>query len=144
MSKRFSLILFSLAVTFSFYSCSSTKEEIKEEKKTTDPSYVFDKIPSEDSYKFDNPEKKLKTIYLVQIGAFSTLDAAGKFADFSRSKLNKDIKVEYDESKKLYLVRINQTFTKKNEAVLFRNEINRYPEYKDAWVVEEKERADKK
>ena len=104
MSKRFSLILFSLAVTFSFYSCSSTKEEIKEEKKTTDPSYVFDKIPSEDSYKFDNPEKKLKTIYLVQIGAFSTLDAAGKFADFSRSKLNKDIKVEYDEKKKLYLV----------------------------------------
>ena len=142
MNKRFSLILISFAVIF--YSCSSTKEEIKEAKRTVDTSYVFDKIPPEDLYKFENPEKKSTTFYLIQIGAFSTLDTAGKFAKSSRAKLNKDIKVEYDESKKLYLVRINQPFTNKNEALLFREKINTYPDYKDAWVVEVIENSDKK
>lgn len=140
----FGLITFFSLLVCILSSCSSTKEEIKQGKQSIDTSYVFDKIPPADSYKFDNPEKKLRTYYLVQIGAFSTLDAAGKFAEFSRSKLNKDIKVEYDESKKFYLVRINQPFTNKNEAILFRNKINNYPDYKDAWIVEVKEKTDNK
>ena len=60
-------------------SCSSTSKETKVNKKTEDTSYVFDKIPPENSFKIENQTPVNKSTYVVQIGAFSTFDAAGKF-----------------------------------------------------------------
>jgi hypothetical protein len=130
------LILFFCASLCIFYSCSSSEEVKKESRNTEDTTYVFDKVPPENSYKIGETEATSKTIYVVQIGAFSNFERAGSFAKSSQLKLKKDIKVDYDESRKLYLVRVNQNFYKKSDALTYRDEIRNYPEFKDAWVVE--------
>lgn len=131
----YSIIFFSIILCF-LTSCSSSSKETQVTKQSVDTSYVFDKIPPENTFRIENPEPKNKMVYIVQIGAFSTLERAGDFAELSRSKLNKEIKVDYDETKKLYLVQVSQLFNNKNEAIVFRNELKNYSEFKDAWVVE--------
>jgi hypothetical protein len=118
-------------------SCSSSSEEIKQGTDSIDSSYVFDEIPPEDIYKFEKPEtiKTTDTIYIIQIGAFSTMDKAREFADYSRLKIKKDIKVEFNQKKNLYVVQIYPSFRTKEDALNFRNELLKFEEYKDAWVI---------
>ncbi len=64
------LILFSV-------SCSSSKQNTDEEI-GDNGVYVFDEVPAEDAYQFAKPEEKINNIYLIQIGAFSSLKRAKK------------------------------------------------------------------
>lgn len=135
MKNFYFITLLVAGVLFFLNSCSSSSEDIQIKKQETDSLYVFDEIPKEDAIKFQSPII-FKPIdhYVVQVGAFSSEERAAEFAEFSRQKLNREIRVEYDEIKKLFLVQVYPPYKNKSEALLFRNDIGVYPEYRDAWV----------
>ncbi len=129
-------ILFALIVITSciFNSCSSPKEtQVK--KNEVDSLYVFDKIPPEDSFKFESPVQQSFEVYIVQIGAFSDLERAKEFAEYSRTILKKDIKVEFNEKKNLYVVWIHPPYEDKQTADSYKIELREYKEFSDAWVI---------
>lgn len=124
-------------ILFTFWtlnSCSSS-EETQVKKQETDSLYIFDEIPPEDVFKFESPAQQFVDVYVVQIGAFSNFERAKEFADNSRAILNKDIKVEFNEKKNLYVVWIHPPFQDKGAAETYRNDLWRYEEFKDAWIV---------
>lgn len=127
-------------ISFIFFvlnSCSLSSEEIKTTSTTTDTNYVFDKIPPEDIYQIENPElpKTADTVYIIQIGAFSTMENAKEFADFSRLKIKKDIKVDFNQKNNLYVVQVHPAYSSKQEALIFRDQLTKFDEYKDAWII---------
>ena len=134
MKISFCIIVISVAV-YILTSCSTSSNEIRTTKKVIDSTYVFDKVPPENIYEFDTEEKNPDTIYIIQIGAFSTLERAKEFSEFSRTKLKKDIKVEFKENKKLYVVQIYPYYNDKKKAETYRRELINYKEYKDAWIA---------
>jgi cell division septation protein DedD len=118
-----------------FISCSSSEEtQVKKEEIETDSVYVFDEIPPEDSFKFESPVQQSFDVYVVQIGAFSTFDRAKEFADQSWTKLDKEIKVEYKQTKNLYVVWIFPPFQEKSSAESYKNDIQKSGEFADAWI----------
>ena len=131
--KSYKIIL-PLVVASFFVSCSSS-EETQVKKQETDSLYIFDEIPPEDVFKFESPVQESIDIYVVQIGAFSNLERAREFADNSRALLNKDIKVEFNEKNNLYVVWIHPPFQNRGKAETYRNDLWRYEEFKDAWIV---------
>lgn len=134
-NKIFWLIFIS---TLFFVSCSSSEEtQTKNVNNTSveDTVFVFDELPPEDLYEFESPTPQPRDVYVVQIGAYSNLKSAKEFADQSRVKLNKEIKVEYKLDKKLYVVWIYPPFQDKASAIVYRSEIQRNGEFGDAWIT---------
>lgn len=124
--------------TVFFIACSSSEETQSNNKDRTseeDTTFVFDELPPEDLFVFESPTQQLYEVYVIQIGAFSNINLAKKFADQNRIKLNKDIKVEYKSDKKLYVVWIYPPFRDKELAVVYRSEIQKGGEFKDAWIT---------
>jgi len=117
-----------------FYECTSS-QETQVQKQETDSLYIFDEVPPEDIYKFESPVQHNFDVFVVQIGAFSSLERAKEFAEESRIVLSKDIKVEYVQQKNLYVVWIHPPFENKIEAESYRNEIRSMEDFKDAWIV---------
>jgi hypothetical protein len=134
MKIRLSIITLSLLTFWIINSCSSTKET-KEKKQETDSLYIFDEVPPEDVFKLESPTQQSMDVYVVQIGAFSNLERSKDFAESSRAILNKDIKVEFNENKNLYVVWIHPPFQERRAAETYRNELWNYEEFKDAWIV---------
>jgi cell division septation protein DedD len=125
-----------LVLAYLFISCSSSEEtQVKKEEVDTDTVYVFDEIPPEDIFEFETPVQQSIDVYVVQIGAFSSFDRAKEFADQSWTKLDKEIKVEYKQTKNLYVVWIYPPFQDKQSAEVYRIEIQKGGEFKDAWIV---------
>jgi len=119
-------------------SCSSTEETQNQNQE--DSTYVFDKVPPENLHIFEQPEEETISegtvnLFIVQIGAFTTIERANEFADYSRRKLNKDIKVNYNEGANLYVVQVHPPFDTKEEAENYRNQLWNYKEFNDAWIV---------
>ena len=125
---------FFLTVLFlPFVTCSTTENTVKEVE--TDDTYVFDEVPPEDYYTFETPVEKSNAFFIVQIGAFSTLERAKKFADKSRLVLQRDIKVNFNEKNNLYVVQIHPPFRSKMEAEKYRAELWKNDDYNDAWIL---------
>jgi cell division septation protein DedD len=120
-------------------SCSPFEETQKnqdtEKEKTVDSVYIFDEVPPENLFKLESPVQQSSEVYVVQIGAFSNLETAKEFAEQSRAKLIKDIKVEFNEKKNLYVVWIHPPFQEKTAAENFRSKLWNYEEFKDAWII---------
>ena len=114
-------------------SCSSSEKNVKQQE-TKDP-YVFDEVPPEDYITFETPVEEEDKLYVVQIGAFSSFERAKQFADMSRLKLQKDIKVNFNPTNNLYVVQIHPPFESKPEAERYRDELWKNEDYNDAWVV---------
>ena len=133
---RFSyyLCLIGFAI-FVLISCSASSEEVKVKSNDIDSNYVFDDIPTENIYTLKTPEKPPDTLYIIQIGAFSSMERAIAFADFSRQRIKKEIKVEFNSEKNLYLVQIHPPFKTEIDALNFRYELKKYDEYQDAWIL---------
>jgi cell division septation protein DedD len=138
-SYKFWTLFFMMSSLIFFASCSSTEETQKnqdtEKEKSVDSVYIFDEIPPEDSFKFEAPVQESVDVFVVQIGAFSNLESAKDFAAQSRVTLKKDIKVEFNDKKNLYVVWIHPPFQEKSAAESFRNDLRNYEEFKDAWIV---------
>lgn len=117
-------------------SCSSSEEtQVKKQEVETDTVYIFDEIPPEDVFKFETPAQQSFDVYVVQIGAFSSFERAKDFADKNWTEINREIKVEYKQAKNLYVVWIYPPFQDKTSAEVYRNEIQKSGEFKDAWIV---------
>ncbi len=135
--RTFAKIFFTLLIlSCVLISCSSAEEtQVKKQQVETDTVYIFDEIPSEEVFEFEAPVQHSFEVYVIQIGAFSTFDRAKEFADKSWVKLGREIKVEYEQTKNLYVVLIYPPFKDKSKAVGYRNEIQKSGEFKDAWIV---------
>lgn len=129
-------IFFSCFSFLYLVSCSSSEEtQIKNQEKEIDTVYVFDEIPAEDNFIFESPVQQPVDVFVIQIGAFASFDGAKEFADHSWNKLSKEIKVEFNESKKLYVVWIYPPFQDKKSALEYRSEIQKGGEFSDAWIT---------
>lgn len=128
-------IIPAILVTSWIVNSCSPFEETQVKKQEVDSLYIFDEIPPEDTFKFEAPVQESVDVFVVQIGAFSNLESAKEFAEQSRETLNKDIKVEYNDEKNLYVVWIHPPFQEKSAAESFRNDLRNYEEFKDAWIV---------
>ena len=132
----FIYLLVSASIFFSLIGCSSSQEAGKVEKETKEEEvYVFDEIPPEDTFKLESPVQQTYETFVVQIGAFSTLERARQHAEDSRAKLNKDIKVEFNNRKNLYVVWIHPPYEERSLAEAYRNILWTDEDYKDAWIV---------
>lgn len=131
--KRISgLIVIILSV--SFFSCSSSIEETREEeieKNTEDETYVFDEIPE------DVIEEKETSgeYFIIQIGAFTTKQSAENFAAESRQKINDEISVTYNSDVNLFVVRLQTEFVNREDAEKIRNELWEKEDFRDAWIL---------
>jgi len=123
-----------LLLNFLFTFCSSSKETGQEREKD-DEIYVFDEVPPEDSYTFENPINEVSFLYVVQIGAFSTRERAEMFAEKSRKELNRRIAIIYNDDVNLFVVRLQEMFISKNEAERVRTNLWQMEEYNDAWII---------
>lgn len=128
-------IIPAILVAFWIFNSCSPFVETQVRKQEPDSLYIFDEIPPEDVFKLESPVPQSLEVYVVQIGAFSDLERAKEFAEQSRSKLNRDIKVEFNEKKNLYVVWIHPPFQEKTAAETFRGELWNYEEFKDAWII---------
>jgi len=134
MNIKFYIVPAILVTSWIVNSCSPF-EETQVKKQEVDSLYIFDEIPPEDVFKLETPVQESVDVYVVQIGAFSNLGSAKDFAEQSRVTLKKDIKVEFNEKKNLYVVLIHPPFQEKGAAELFRNDLRNYEEFKDAWII---------
>lgn len=154
--KSIKKILLTIIITISVFilaACSASTEsaeEIKQEeqtqeeqvtqKETADTLYI-DEIEFEQPSEENSGEEIIEevnttpvTMYVVQIGAFSTLDKAESFADNARNRLSQDVIVNYDDVKMLYVVQLMPVATK-TEAESTRNDLWKIDTFKDAFIV---------
>ncbi len=135
MERNYWIGLILFFSTFIFTSCSSTTENTEISKQPSDSSYVFDDVPPEDFITIETPAAQPGEVYILQIGAFSSFEKAKLFAESSRTKLNHEIKVSFNEKNNLYVVQIHPAFDNKQDAVNYQNELDMYDEYKDSWII---------
>lgn len=130
------LLLFPIVLLFS--SCSSTKE-------STD---IIRTQGSDSLYVFDAPVDKTNNenlllipnignvkLYIVQIGAFTTIEKAEKFAEESRKKINYNLDIEYSNSVNLYVVQLKPFYNKKEDAETVKNKLWKINDFEDAWIL---------
>lgn len=118
-------------------SCSSSKQNTDEES-DVNGVYVFDDVPSGDSFQIDNAENDLNFNFFVQIGAFTTKASAEEFAEESVNTLNIELEIIYSSISNLYTVRLKELFNSRSEAEKKRNELWQDDKFKDAWLVKER------
>ena len=117
-------------------SCSSSKQNTDEES-GDNGVYIFDEVPSGDSFQIDNEEYDLNFNFFVQIGAFSTMKSAEDFTEVSADSLNKELEIKYNSISNLYTVRLVELFNSRIEAEKIRNELWQDDKFKDAWIIKE-------
>ncbi len=135
------LLLFVVALCIIFlYGCSSTEETQKDGEEKKEEVYIFDEIPtdtlvvSKQEEKNTTPPTTTAWLYYVQVGAFTTEQKAQEFAASSKKILGKDLTVSFSKDSSLYVVRLSPTKTKE-EADKLRDEIKKYKEFQDVFVV---------
>jgi hypothetical protein len=122
------------------FGCSSSEETTSEEKqKAEDEIYIFDEVPIDDTQPSDDSApKEIDRKFVIQIGAFSSIQNANKFAQESTIILSEDVKVDYDNRTSLYVVTLSRIFNSRMSATIRRNELWRYKEFSDAWLKQVK------
>ena len=129
------------------YTCNPNDEQqldsiYKKQSEKEDEIYIFDEVPQEDSYTFEKPVNKVKLIYMIQIGAFSTRERAELFAEKSHRDLNRGIDISYNNDVNLFVVRLEEMFNSKVEAERVRANLWQMEEYNDAWIKPLEENPD--
>lgn len=135
MKINYWLIGLTIFLFFKFISCSSTQEYSPTKKQGTDSSYIFDELPPEDFITIETPKPKYDEVYTVQIGAYSSFERAKEFAELSRLKLNREIRVSLNPKNNLYVIHIHPPFNTKQDAIDYCFKIRNFSEYRDAWIV---------
>ncbi|MCH8326342.1 MAG: SPOR domain-containing protein [Bacteroidetes bacterium] len=125
------LLLFSFILFVS--ACSSTKEGTDIiSTQETDSLYVFD-TPNENLVLIPNIANV--KLYIVQIGAFTTLEKAEKFAIESRKKIKYNLDIEYSNSVNLYVVQLKPFYNIKEDAETVKNNLWKITDFEDAWIL---------
>lgn len=128
---------------------STTREE--ENKEPADSVYVFDVQEDEvtkEEKEIQDPEEKndslltyirntsvnAKTVYAVQVGAFSSEQNAKKHIETSEKLLSKELRTFYSTEVKFWVVQL-MPVAKADEAHKIKRSIRKKKEFKDAFVV---------
>lgn len=128
---------------------STTRDE--EKKDTTDSVYVFDvqeeEVTKEEKESPDpeekndslityvrNTSKNAKTVYGVQVGAFSSEANAKKHIETSEKLLGRKLRTFFSTEVKFWVVQL-MPVSKSDEAHKIKRSIRKKKEFKDAFVV---------
>lgn len=135
LSVRLAIIfLLSFLTLISLSSCSTVEEEKKDEapvvENQLDTIKSVESIPTVDT-KVEVPKSYL---YIVQIGAYSTFDKAKKFRVSTKSKINEEIFVSFDQRTSLYVVRLRPRDSRP-EAEELRAKLRAQKEFSDAFIL---------
>lgn len=122
-------------ISFFIIGCSGSEESMEENKEEV---YVFDEIPEEPTTFNETPqitkEVKFQTMYAVQIGAFTSLEAAEEFYLLSKKSVKQELKVEFSSNVGLFIVYV-KPFLIREDAEKLRNELWKKKEFADAFVL---------
>lgn len=132
MKKTFPFYFLAILVILQF-GCAPSQQSSENEN-----IYVFDEQESDEKIDVNKggefPDID-DTYFVVQIGAFTTKDRAEKFAQMSKTKLNREVIITYSENNNLYLVQLTPFYKLRQEAELVRDELKNIPEFADVWIV---------
>ncbi len=158
MKKIISFILLSLFV----FACSSGNNTVQKKNKTEEEPYIFDAVgtvetenPKEEKTqntpdstqveeKVNETEEKNETtetiedpIYFVQLGAFTTQEAAEEFVKESKEILkDQEFTITFSDKVNLFVVQL-PPFKDRKEAEKVRNRLWKFDKFKDAFIVTE-------
>lgn len=145
MNIKLLIPAFAFLISLAGYTgCASSEEQSKEKVQAKpDSVYVFDEVPKDSgAVKKEIPPvvkssvvSGKQTVYYVQVGMFSTPEKANEFVSGAGKELNKQFKVFQNKEKTGYTVWVTPSFGAKADAELYRDEIRKKKEFKDAWVV---------
>lgn len=131
--KKIFLFYFLAIIIIIQFGCTPSQQASENES-----IYIFDeqkndeKIDVKKGGEFPDTDE---TYFVVQIGAFTTKDRAERFAQMSKTKLNRELIITYSENNNLYLVQLNPFYKNRQEAELVRDELKNLPEFSDVWIV---------
>lgn len=77
-------------------------------------------------------DKQLK--YVIQVGAFSTIERADTFIKENQQKINNKMVISFNQQTKLYAVQLTP-FNEREDADQIRNSIKQIPAFKDAFII---------
>jgi cell division septation protein DedD len=133
--KKFSLIFFSVLF---LYACSTTEQSSKDS--SVKETYIFDDTSYETKEnvkeeKVVESPKVEKSIFFVQLAAFTSEDRADIFIAENKSKLNYPLVKKYSEKVKLFVVQL-PPFSTREEAESVRNSLWKIDAFKDAFITQ--------
>lgn len=149
---RFLLILF---LGFAVFGCSASEETSENAAQKLPEILVFEEVEKtdttlikEDSLKNQISEpiidEKTETdtiktidkqfIYIIQVGAFSTIERADAFIKENQQKINNKMVISFNEQTKLYTVQLTP-FNEREDADQIRSSIKQIPAFKDAFII---------
>ena len=125
--------------SFFLFSCSAVQESETDDSKNV---YVFDDISVKDSTnnyaeEVTEPVQSNNVIiemYIVQVGAFSTLEKAETFVSSVKDKTNYDLNIHLRDSDNLHVIQL-PPFRTREEAEIVRDELRNFTELEGTFIV---------
>jgi cell division septation protein DedD len=142
---NYSLILLATLVI----ACSNSQETIKQTPKQENDVQLLDDQKKADSLKTITPQKNDTLIvkkeipkesqviskkFVVQLGAFSSMERAQNFINENQSKVEQQMKIVFRDEIKLFTVQL-PPFSTHEEAEKIRNSLWIIPAFKDAFIL---------
>lgn len=138
------IILLSALVLLLFLSACSTVNTTNSTKAPDNEVYVFDDASDlEEELEEETPVEEpvvvksapeVKTIFIVQVGAFSTKGRAERFKQENSSKLSYELKISYSSKVGLFVVQLPE-FETRTEAESVRNKLWKDKVFSDAFIL---------
>ena len=125
--------------------CSTVKEGEKDNSTETQSVYVFDDVSSDSAQTSvsksneatpepeDNANSTIQ-FFIVQLGAFSTLEKAETFVNNTKDKTDYELNIHYSDEVKFHVVQL-APFRTKEKADKVRDELRQIPEFNGAFTV---------
>ena len=135
------------------FACASSEQTIQQSQKKETEIYVFDEVNKQDTTKVEIPKQvevkneEMKAVpevkaptgtslkkYIVQVGAFSTLERAQTFVSENQSKIAYLMNITLRDTDKYFVVRL-PSFGSREDAEKVRNNIWQISAFKDAFII---------
>ncbi len=120
------------------FSCSAIQESESDNSDKNESVYIFDDISVKDSTEniaeeIPEPTKKIE-MYIVQVGAFSTLDKAETFVSRVKNKINYELNIHLRDSDNLQVVQL-PPFRTREKAVEVKDELRKIKEFEGTFIA---------
>lgn len=149
--RQINLLLILLSTLL--FACSASEETTQQSQKIEPEIYVFDDVNKQDTAKVEIPKQvemkneEIKNLpdvktpattsikkYVVQVGAFSTLERAQSFVSENQAKIAYLMNITLRDTDKYFVVRL-PLFGSREDAEKVRNSIWQIPSFKDAFII---------
>ncbi len=134
--KNFMCLL--LAFSVLLFGCSAVQKSESDSSEKSESVYIFDDISLKDSTEniaeeIPEPVKKIE-MYIVQVGAFSTLDKAETFVSRVKDKIDYELTIHLRSSDDLQVVQL-PPFRTREKAVEVRDELRKIKELEGTFIA---------